>query len=126
MCEQNALMFDDRIAYDDDYEGLALDDCEGDRLAAKLGNRNLLLMASHGVMAVGPTVAECFNDLFYLERAAQFQVLARSTGGELRIISKEVRNRVKQQMSVERTKVAERHFTALKRILDREEPEYRN
>jgi len=126
MCEQNALMFDDRIAYDDDYEGLALDDCEGDRLAAKLGNRNLLLMASHGVMAVGPTVAECFNDLFYLERAAQFQVLARSTGGKLRIISKEVRNRVKQQMGVERAKVAERHFTALKRILDREEPEYRN
>ena len=50
MCEQNALMFDGRIAYDDDYEGLALDGDEGDRLARKLGNNQVLMMASHGVM----------------------------------------------------------------------------
>lgn len=126
MCEQNALMFDERIAYDDDYEGLALDADEGDRLAQKMGNRSLLLMASHGVMAVGPSVAECFNDLYYLERAAQFQILARSTGGKLRTISQTVRDRVRQQMSLERPKLAERHFAALRRMLDREEPEYRN
>jgi ribulose-5-phosphate 4-epimerase/fuculose-1-phosphate aldolase len=126
MCEQNALMFDERIAYDDDYEGLALSADEGDRLAQKMGNRSLLLMASHGVMAVGPNVAEAFNDLYYLERAAEFQILARSTGGKLRSISQDVRDRVRQQMSVERPKVAERHFAALRRILDREEPEYRN
>ncbi|MEE1555897.1 MAG: class II aldolase/adducin family protein, partial [Alphaproteobacteria bacterium] len=71
MCEQNALMFDERIAYDDDYEGLALSAEEGDRLAQKMGNRSLLMMASHGVMAVGPSVAEAFTDLYYLERAAQ-------------------------------------------------------
>ena len=126
MCEQNALMFDERIAYDDEYEGLALDAGEGDRLARKMGNRSLLLMASHGVLAVGPSVAECFNDLYYLERAAQFQVLARATGGNLRTISQEVRDRVRQQMGAERVSVAQRHFTALRRMLDREEPEYRN
>ena len=126
MCEQNALMFDERIAYDDEYEGLALDAGEGDRLASKMGNRSLLLMASHGVLAVGPSVAECFNDLYYLERAAQFQVLARATGGNLRTISQEVRDRVRQQMGAERVSVAQRHFTALRRMLDREEPEYRN
>ena len=126
MCEQNALMFDKRIAYDDEYEGLALDAGEGDRLASKMGNCSLLLMASHGVLAVGPSVAECFNDLYYLERAAQFQVLARATGGNLRTISQEVRDRVRQQMGAERVSVAQRHFTALRRMLDREEPEYRN
>ena len=126
MCEQNALMFDERIAYDDDYEGLALDEDEGDRLARKIGNCSLLMMASHGVMAVGPSVADCFNDLYYLERAAQFQVLARSTGGKLRTISQQVRDQVREQMAVERPKVADRHFAALRRILDREEPEYRN
>jgi ribulose-5-phosphate 4-epimerase/fuculose-1-phosphate aldolase len=126
MCEQNALMFDERIAYDDEYEGLALDAGEGDRLASKMGNRSLLLMASHGVLAVGPSVAECFNDLYYLERAAQFQVLARATGRNLRTISQEVRDRVRQQMGAERVSVAQRHFTALRRMLDREEPEYRN
>lgn len=126
MCEQNALMFDDRIAYDDDYEGLALDGDEGDRLARKIGNSSLLMMASHGVLAVGPTVAECFTDLYYLERAAQFQVLARSTGGTLRTISQTIRDQVRQQMAVERVKVADRHFKALRRILDREEPQYRD
>ena len=126
MCEQNALMFDDRIAYDDDYDGLALGVDEGDRLARKMGNCSLMMMASHGVMAVGPSVAECFNDLYYLERAAQFQILARSTGARMRTIAQTVRDRVKQQMGIERVKVAYRHFKALRRILDREEPEYRN
>ena len=50
MCEQNALAFDDRIAYDDDYEGLALDGGEGDRLAAKMGNKSILFMANHGIV----------------------------------------------------------------------------
>ncbi len=126
MCEQNALAFDDRIAYDDDYEGLALDGSEGDRLAAKMGNKSILFMANHGIVVAGPTVAEAFNDLYYLERAAMFQVLARSTGGKLRMVSDAVRETVKQQFGTERVKVADRHFKALRRILDNEQPDYRN
>jgi ribulose-5-phosphate 4-epimerase/fuculose-1-phosphate aldolase len=126
MCEQNALMFDERIAYDDEYGGLALDGGEGDRLAAKLGNRSVLMMASHGVLVTGPTVAEAFNDLYYLERAAKFQVLARGTGGKLRTISEDVRETCRQQFVTERAKVADRHFTALRRMLDAEEPIYRS
>ena len=70
MCEQNALMFDDRIAYDDDYDGLALDNDEGDRLASAMGNRSIAFLASHGIVVSGETVGEAFTDLFYLERAA--------------------------------------------------------
>lgn len=125
MCEQNALAFDGRIAYDDEYDGLALDCDEGDRLAAKIGNRAVLFMASHGIVVTGSDVGEAFSDLYYLERAAMFQVLARSTGGTLRTISEGVRERARQQFASERPKVADRHFGALKRILDREEPEYR-
>ncbi len=125
MCEQNALMFDDRIAYDDDYDGLALGNDEGDRLARAMGNRSIAFLASHGVIASGETVADAFTDLFYLERAAQFQMIARATGGRLRKIADEVRQSVRQQFAEERPKLAERHFAALKRILDHEEPEYR-
>ena len=125
MCEQNALMFDDRIAYDDDYDGLALDNDEGDRLARAMGNRSIAFLASHGIVVSGETVGEAFTDLFYLERAAQFQMIARATGGKLRKISDKVRDSVRQQFAEERPKLAERHFAALKRILDREEPEYR-
>jgi ribulose-5-phosphate 4-epimerase/fuculose-1-phosphate aldolase len=125
MCEQNALMFDERIAYDDDYDGLALDADEGDRLAVKLGNCSVLMMASHGILVTGGSVAEAFNDLYYLERAAMFQVLARSSGKKLRTISDHVRSRAREQFVEERAKVADRHFTALRRMLDVEEPEYR-
>ena len=126
MCEQNALMFDERIAYDDEYLGLALDAAEGDRLAARMGNRNVLFLASHGVVVGGESVAAAFTDLYYLERAAMFQVLARSTGGRLRAIPAAVRETTRAQMAAGRPQLAERHFTALRRILDREEPAYRH
>lgn len=126
MCEQNALMFDGRIAYDEVYGGLALDRSEGDRLADGLGSASVLMLASHGVIAVGPSVADAFNDLYYLERACMFQILARSDGEELRTIPDEVRRHTRQQMAGDLPKVAERHFTAIKRMLDRQEPEYRH
>lgn len=126
MVEQNALLFDGRIAYDDDYEGLALDENEGDRLARKIGNNSILFMASHGIVAAGPTVADAFNDLYYLERASMFQVLAKSQGGKLRSISDKVRAEARQQFSTEAPKLADRHFSALRRILDKTEPEYRH
>ena len=126
MCEQNALMFDGRVAYDDEYEGLAHATEEGDRLARKIGNRSVLMMASHGVLVTGADVASAFTDLYYLERAAMFQVLARSTGGTLRAIPDSVREKAREQFAVDRPPLAERHFSALRRILDREEPQYRH
>lgn len=126
MCEQNALMFKNRIAYDDDYTGVALSENEGDRLAGQLGNSAVLMMASHGVLVTGANMAEAFTDLYYLERAAMFQVHAGSGGQELRDIPEEVQNHTAQQMAHELPILADRHFTALKRILAREEPEYLN
>ncbi len=126
MCEQNAIAFHGRIAYDDDYEGLALDGAEGDRLAARLGGCSVLFMASHGVMVTGPSVRETFNDLYYLERAAMFQVLARSGGKRLRRVPEAVLLRTQAQFATEMPRVAHRHFEALQRILDKEEPEYRH
>ena len=126
MMEQNALLFDGRIAYDDDYEGLALASDEGDRLARKIGNKSILFMASHGVVVAGPTVADAFNDLYYLERASMFQVLAKSQGGKLRTISDRVRQETRAQFVDEAPKLANRHFSALRRVLDNTEPGYRH
>ena len=126
MCEQNALQFDGRIAYDDEYNGLALDSNEGDRIAGKMGESSILFMACHGVIVTGESVARAFTDLYYLERASMFQVLARSTGGNLRQISDSVREATRGQMNKELPLIGERHFSALRRILDREEPDYRS
>jgi ribulose-5-phosphate 4-epimerase/fuculose-1-phosphate aldolase len=125
MAEQNALRFHDRIAYDDDYGGLAFGVDEGDRMAAKMGNRGVLFLANHGVIMTGNSIAMAFDDLYYLERAAMFQVLARSTGGRLKVLPDAVVSRTYDQMVDCREDYAERHFAALKRILDREAPEYR-
>src|SRR2546430_13139071 len=84
MIEQNALRFHDDIAYDDSYNGLVVDEAEGDRLARVLGTRRVLFLANHGVIVVGPTVAEAFDSLYYLERACRLQVLARSMGAQLK------------------------------------------
>ena len=77
------------------------------------------------MVVTGPTVAQAFTELYYLERAAMFQVHARSTGGKLRAISDKVRDDVKGQMQGELSVLSDRHFTALKRILDNQEPAYR-
>jgi ribulose-5-phosphate 4-epimerase/fuculose-1-phosphate aldolase len=83
-----------------------------------------MFLANHGVIVVGPTVAEAFDALYYLERACRLQVLARSTGGKLREVRKEVVAETYRLILADTPKYAGAHFTALKRILDREEPAY--
>jgi len=124
MVEQNALRFHDDIAYDDTYSGLVVDDAEGDRLARVLGGKRVMFLANHGVIVVGPTVAEAFDALYYLERACRLQVLARSMGGKLRPVRPEVVRTAYRMMLADAPKYAGAHFGALKRILEREEPGY--
>ena len=81
---QTAAFFHGHVAYDDTYNGLVVDDAEGDRLARVLGDKRVLFLANHGVIVVGPSVAEAFDLMYYLERACRLQVLARATGLPLR------------------------------------------
>ncbi len=130
-CSQNALRFYGQVAYDDDsvdgggYRGLALDHAEGDRMARILGEKRVLFLANHGVVVVGPDVASAFDDLYYLERAAEAQVLAQSTGLRLRMVGDNLARITQSQIAADQPIYAKHHFDALKRILDREAPEYR-
>jgi len=83
-------------------------------------------MAGHGVTVTGVNMQEAFNDLYYLERAAMFQVLAQSTGKKMLTIPDNVIEKTAQQQFSESKIVAERHFKAIKRMLARQEPEYLN
>jgi len=124
MVEQNALRFHDDIAYDDTYNGLVVDNAEGDRLARVMGTKRVLFLANHGVIVVGPSVAEAFDSLYYLERACRLQVLARATGMPFRKVRGEVVRETYRMIAADTPKYAGAHFEALKRILDREEPDY--
>ena len=87
-------------------------------------DKSILMMAGHGVTVTGPTMKEAFNDLYYLERAAMFQVLAMSTGKELLDIPADVIDKTAKQQQLESKQVADRHFKAIKRMLAQQEPEY--
>ncbi len=124
MVHQSSTRFDDDVAYLEDYNGLVLDRVEGGRIAQVMADKNVLFMANHGVITAGRTVAEAFDRLYFLERACQVQVLADAGGHPLRRLSPETTDWLRRQRAGGESLAAERHFAALKRILDREEPDY--
>lgn len=118
---QNSLHFYNRVAYDEEYNGLVLDDAEGQRLCTKLRSADVLFLANHGVIICGESVAAAFDDLYYLERACMVQVLAESMGQPLKCITEEIAEKTARQIAGESQQVT-LHFEALKRLLDRDEP----
>ena len=117
MIHQNSCRFYDEIAYDTAYNGLVLGNKEGDRLASVMADKRVLLHQNHGVITVGTTVAEAFDELYYLERAALVQVLAMSTNKPLKIIDDHVITNYKDQVNQFRGIWASKHFEARKRCL---------
>ena len=79
---QAAMLVREDLAYHD-YEGIAVDLDERERIVADLGQKNLMLLRNHGTMAVGETIGEAFIRLYTLERACQAQVMALSAGDNL-------------------------------------------
>ncbi|MDZ7603909.1 MAG: class II aldolase/adducin family protein, partial [Hoeflea sp.] len=105
------------------FGGIATEEAEGERIAACIGNHSVMMMANHGVTTVAPTVAEAFDAMYHLERAARTMVLAYSTGQELNVMSDELAESVAREWDV--YKDAEySHFEEMKIVLDRENPGY--
>jgi ribulose-5-phosphate 4-epimerase/fuculose-1-phosphate aldolase len=79
---QTAMLIRGDLAFHD-YEGVAVDLDERERLVADLGDKHAMILRNHGTLALGQNVGECFIRLYYLERACQAQVLALSAGGDI-------------------------------------------
>lgn len=126
-CNQNTLRFWSRVAYDHTYAGVALDDAEGKRIASMLDGKDVMFMASHGVTVVGPSVAWTFDDLYYLERACLHQTLAlqAAAGKPLREIDPKMCETVAAQIASERAQ-SDMHFDSILRMLDAQEPGWRD
>lgn len=121
---QEALRFHDDVAYDDSYNGLAHDAGEGERIARKMDGKHVLFLAHHGVIVVGPSVAQAFDHLYYLERAAELQIKAMSCNRPLRLVPDDIAKKTGKQFGREREHWARLHLAALRRKLDHEHPEY--
>ncbi len=123
MIHQNAARFYGQIAYDDHFNGIATAIDEGDRMAAAMAGKPILFLANHGVIVVGDTVAQAFDDFYYLERACQVQLLAMQSGRPLNVMSDAMARATRAQFG-DFSVNAELHFDALKDLLDAEEPAY--
>lgn len=77
---QNAMRFHGRVTVDARYNGVALDAREGERIARALQNADVAFLANHGVLVCGERVEYAYDDLYYLERACQVQMIAAASG----------------------------------------------
>jgi ribulose-5-phosphate 4-epimerase/fuculose-1-phosphate aldolase len=117
------------VVYDDHYSGPAFECAEGERLAGLLGSKTVMIMANHGVLTVGKSVAEAYDSLYYLERVAQVQLYAMWTGQRLKPLPQKVVDKTMETIGgpmYGNKPHWEHHFAALKRMLDRREPDYRD
>lgn len=123
---QIALQFFERLAYHD-FEGIALDHAERGRIVADFGNHPALVLRNHGLLTVGRTAAEMFNNMFYLNRACEIQVATLSMGRDLVPIPGAIAQRValqNDQMSLDDGGL-ELEWAAHLRMLDSIDPTFR-
>jgi ribulose-5-phosphate 4-epimerase/fuculose-1-phosphate aldolase len=73
------MLIRDEVAYHD-YEGVAVDLDERERIVADLGGKGAMLLRNHGTLTVGETIGEAFVKMYFLERACEAQILALSAG----------------------------------------------
>jgi ribulose-5-phosphate 4-epimerase/fuculose-1-phosphate aldolase len=116
---QAALRFQGNTAYHD-YGRAASDGAEGARLVKDLGDKPVMILRNHGGITTGKTVGEAFVASYYLEKACQFQILAQSAGAPLVMPADDVIAAVGNRPPSD-----ERAWPSLLRMLDREDPSYR-
>ena len=78
---QTAMIAGHDIAYHN-YEGIATDLEERERLVEDMGDKHVMILRNHGTLAIGKTVGQCFLRLYFLERACDAQVKMLSAGRE--------------------------------------------
>ncbi len=125
---QTAMIASHDVAYHE-YEGIATDLDERERLVADLGSRHAMILRNHGTLTVGDSVASCFLRLYFLERACEAQVLMLAAGLEgLHTPPQGVEDKVARQSPPAGVGMLARGLAwpALLRKLDRIDPSYRD
>lgn len=113
------------VAYHD-YEGVATNLAERERIVADLGDKNLLMLRNHGTMACGPNAGGAWQAIYRLERACEYQILAQSGGADVSLLSQDV---IDSGARVSSTPALQKRgdflWPTLLRKLDRMDPSFR-
>ena len=123
LAHHNNLLLNDRVRVDQGGDAPAGSIDEGDRLAEAMDGASVLVMGGHGVTVAGPTVADAFDELYIAERTAMYQMTAMNTGRPLRALPEHERRRWHGAWGEKLD--ARLHLDAWRRVLDREEPDYK-
>ena len=108
-----------------DYEGVALRDDEKPRLVDDLGEKNFLMLRNHGLLTVGPTVADAFQAMYLFEAVCTIQVRAMAGGVPLTHVQPQIIATAQQQAKqVTRGLGGQLIWPGLLRRLDRACPGY--
>jgi len=124
---QKALRYYNRIGYHD-YEGIADDLEERQRLVRDLGPHKSMILRNHGLLTTGVSVAEAYAMMAGLQSSCESQLAAQAGGGPLVLPSPEVCEHTAQQFDKfgENQRANDASFAALKRMLDDEDPTYKH
>ena len=122
---QTAMVIRNECAYHD-YEGIALNHDERDRLLNDLGDKHCMILRNHGLLATGATCADAWLRLFFLERACTMQIKALSGGSKLNMVPDNVVELVTDQgqMASEQG-IGNLAWPALMRKLDKIDASYK-
>ena len=120
---QTALLTIPNLAYHD-YEGVALNLDERERLVRDIGDKRAMLLRNHGTLAVGETAASAWTTIFFLERACAMQVMALSAGREGVLIAPEDAQLETHKQGRGLPMVSKLAWPGLMRKLDRQLPGY--
>jgi len=122
--DQNSMRFYNRVTVFDDFGGLGFEE-ESNKMASCIGNHSTMLLANHGILTTGQTVAQAFDELYYFEKACETYITALSTHKELKVASPEVAEKTAQDWENYPINSAELHLKAIRSILDKEDPTYK-
>ena len=123
--DQNTMIFYKRVSIFNEFGGLGFED-ESIKMAIALGNKQHMLLANHGIITTGKTIAEGFNYLYYFEKAAETYLTALSSNQELNVVNNDVAEKTAQETANYPINLAKMHLDQIKLILDKEEPEYKD
>lgn len=127
---QWSMQFTGAIAYHD-YEGIALDLDERERLVADLGDKSVMILRNHGLLTCGRSVAEAFKLTHNMERSCRAQLAVQSAGAAFVTPSPAVAEKTAGQYAraydgMELRGKPDAEWEAFKRMLERTDPDFMN
>ncbi len=127
---QDSMQLAGQIAYHD-FEGIAINEGERERLVADLGSKGVLFLRNHGALTVGRSVGEAFVLMWLLEHTCKIQLSVMATGAPIRGLKNGALNAIAakvpvQQMTITPDGLGKLPFEAVMRELDEIDPGYRS